>query len=338
MCLYYKTTQFYMERLDKDVINSVLENTSSKEEARDVVEWFANSIEGQNYLSESMDRDFYLMEETMSQSDLISPIQSATILANINKATQRNRFKNLLFKGAAILIPFVFIVGMSIYLNAHVGLFGNSNYSEIYVPKGETMRIVFQDGSEAFINSDTKISYPEKFGFKNRRVLLEGEAYFNVSSNKRRPFIVETDNASVTVLGTSFNVNAYNNDDVVEVVLDEGEVVLEIDKRNYAILPGQKAIYNKVDGLTSIANLVKSTEESMWRNNILRFSNTPLHDVIKTLNRRYNVRFVIENPAALEYTYTLTSKQTTIEDILLELQKITPVKFVLKDNVVHVNL
>lgn len=338
MCLYYKTTQFYMERLDKDVINSVLENTSSKQEATDVVDWFANSIEGQNYLSESMDRDFYLMEESANQSDLISPFQSAKILANINKATQRKKISNLLFKAAAILIPFVFIVSMSIYLSSQVDLFGNSNYSEIYVPKGETMRILFQDGSEAYLNSDSKISYPEKFGFKNRKVTLEGEAYFNVSSNKKRPFIVETDKTTITVLGTSFNVNAYGNDDLVEVVLDEGEVVLGVDKRNYAILPGQKAIYNKIDGLISIANLEKSLEESMWKNNVLHFSNTPLLDVIKTLNRRYNIRFVIENPEALEYTYTLTSKQTTIEDILLELEKITPVKFVLTDNIVHVNL
>ena len=322
-----------MEEIDKEIINNVLENTSSKQEATDVVDWFANSIEGQNYLSESMDRDFYLMEESANQSDLISPFQSAKILANINKATQRKKISNLLFKAAAILIPFVFIVSMSIYLSSQVDLFG-----KIYVPKGETMRILFQDGSEAYLNSDSKISYPEKFGFKNRKVTLEGEAYFNVSSNKKRPFIVETDKTTITVLGTSFNVNAYGNDDLVEVVLDEGEVVLGVDKRNYAILPGQKAIYNKIDGLISIANLEKSLEESMWKNNVLHFSNTPLLDVIKTLNRRYNIRFVIENPEALEYTYTLTSKQTTIEDILLELEKITPVKFVLTDNIVHVNL
>jgi ferric-dicitrate binding protein FerR (iron transport regulator) len=321
-----------MEEIDKEIINNVLENTSSKQEATDVVDWFANSIEGQNYLSESMDRDFYLMEESANQSDLISPFQSAKILANINKATQRKKISNLLFKAAAILIPFVFIVSMSIYLSSQVDLFGNSNYSEIYV------RILFQDGSEAYLNSDSKLSYPEKFGFKNRKVTLEGEAYFNVSSNKKRPFIVETDKTTITVLGTSFNVNAYGNDDLVEVVLDEGEVVLGVDKRNYAILPGQKAIYNKIDGLISIANLEKSLEESMWKNNVLHFSNTPLLDVIKTLNRRYNIRFVIENPEALEYTYTLTSKQTTIEDILLELEKITPVKFVLTDNIVHVNL
>lgn len=327
-----------MERPDKEIINKVLESTSSKQEATDVVDWFANSIEGQNYLSESMDRDFYLMEESANQSDLISPVQSAKILANINKATQRKKISNLLFKIAAILIPFVFIISMSIYLTAQVGLFGNSNYSEIYVPKGETMTILFQDGSQAYLNSDTKMSYPEKFGFKNRKVFLEGEAYFDVSSNKRRPFIVETDKTLVTVLGTSFNINAYSNDDLIEVVLDEGEVVFGVDKRNYALLPGQKATYNKVDGLTSIANMKKSLEESIWRDNVLHFSNTPLYDVVKTLNRRYDIRFVIENPAALEYTYTLTSKQTTIEDILLELEKITPVKFVFTDNIVHVNL
>lgn len=327
-----------MKEIDKEIVNSVLENTSSKQEATDVVDWFANSIEGQRYLSESMDRDFYLMEEGANQNDLISPFQSAKILTNINKATQRKQTSKLLFKIAAILIPFVFIVGTSLYLSSQVGLFGNSNYSEIHVPKGETMRLLFQDGSQAFLNSDSKISYPEKFGLKSRKVKLEGEAYFNVSSNKKRPFIVETDKTTVTVLGTSFNVNAYSNDNIVEVVLDEGEVVFGVDKREYAILPGQKVVYNKVDGLTSIANLEKSLNESMWRDNVLHFSNTPLLDVIKILNRRYNVRFVIENSEALEYTYTLTTKQTTVEDVLFELEKITPVKFVLTDGVVHVNL
>ncbi len=325
-----------MER--KEIVNKVLNNASSKDEAIGVLDWFADSVEGQNYLSESMDRDFYLMEESDEQDNLISPIQSAKILSDINKAINRKRFNNNLFKAAAILIPFIFIIGAGLYLNTQIGFFGNSNYAEVYVPKGETMRILFQDGSEAYLNSDTKLSYPEKFGFKNRKVTLEGEAYFNVSSNKRRPFVVETEKTSVTVLGTSFNINAYSNDEQVEVVLDEGEIVFEAENRNYSILPSQKAIYNKANGLTTIVNLEKSLEESIWKNNVLYFSNTPLYDVLKTLNRRFNIRFVIENTNALEYTYTIASKQTTIEDILLELQKITPVRFVLKDNVVHVEL
>ena len=327
-----------MEKCDKDIINRVLDNASSKEEAADVLEWFANSIEGQSYLSDSMDKDFYILEEIGIEENLISPFQSERILSDVNKAIRKKRVTNILFKVAAILIPFVLIASIGVYFNSQVGLFGNDNYSEIYVPKGETVRILFQDGSEAYLNSDTKMRYPEKFGLKNRKVYLEGEAYFNVTTNKKRPFVVETEKSSVAVLGTSFNVDAYNNDDEIEVVLDEGEIVFNTDVSKYTILPNQKIIYNKVTGLTTIVNLKKTLEESIWKKNILHFSNTPLYDVVKTLNRRYDIRFVIENADVFKYTYTLTSKQTTIEDILLELEKIAPVKFVLKDNVVHTSL
>lgn len=338
MCLYNRQAQYFMEKYDKDIINRVLGNVSSEEEAVDVLEWFTNSIEGQNYLSESMDKDFYLLEEIGIEEDMISPFQSERILSEVNKTIHKKRVTNILFKVAAILIPFLLIASMSVYLNSQVGLFGNDNYSEIYVPKGETMRVLFQDGSEAYLNSDTKMRYPEKFGLKNRKVYLEGEAYFNISTNKKRPFVVETEKSSVAVLGTSFNVEAYNNDDEIEVVLDEGEIVFNTDVSKYTILPNQKITYNKVTGLTTIVNLKKTFEESIWKNNILHFSNTPLYDVVKTLNRRYDIRFVIENTDVFKYTYTLTSKQTTIENILLELEKIAPVKFVLKDNVVHANL
>ena len=327
-----------MEKIDKDIINSVLDNTSSEEEATSVLDWFANSIEGQSYLSESIDKDFYLLEEIGIEEDMISPIQSEAILSEVNRAIRKKTITNILFKVAAVLIPFLFIASFAIYFNSQVGLFGNDNYSEIYVPKGETMRVLFQDGSEAFLNSDTKMRYPEKFGLKNRKVYIEGEAYFNITANKKRPFIVESGKTSVTVLGTSFNIEAYNNNDEIEVVLDEGAIVFNADASNYTILPSQKVIYNKLTGLTIIINLRKTLEESIWKNNILHFSNSPLEEVVKILNRRFDIQFSIDDPSVLKYTYTLTSKQTSIENILLELEKITPVKFVLKDNVIHVNL
>lgn len=338
MCLYNRQAQKNMERCDKDIINKVLDNTSSKEEAASVLEWFANSIEGQSCLSESLDKDFYLLEELGLEDGMISPFQAERILSEVNKVIHKKRLSSILFKVAAILLPFVLIASMSIYINSQVGIFGNNNYSEIYVPKGETLRVLFQDGSEAYLNSDTKMRYPERFGLKNRKVYLEGEAYFNVTTNKKRPFIVETDKSSVAVFGTSFNVDAYNSDEEIKVVLDEGEIVFNTDVSKYKILPNQKIIYNKVSGLTTIINLEKTLEESIWKNNILHFSNTPLYEVVKTLNRRYNIRFVIENTDAFKYTYTLTSKQTSIENILLELEKIAPVEFVLIDNVVHASL
>ena len=160
MCLYSRQAQYFMEKCDKDIINRVLDNASSKEDAGDVLEWFANSIEGQSYLSDSMDKDFYLLEEIGIEDDMISPFQSELILSEVNKEIHKKSVINLLFKVAAVLIPFVLIASIGIYFNSQVGLFGNDNYSEIYVPKGETMRVLFQDGSEAYLNSDTKMLYP----------------------------------------------------------------------------------------------------------------------------------------------------------------------------------
>lgn len=327
-----------MKLSEKEKIKNVLNNASSKNDALEVASWFANSMEGQSYLSDLIDKDSYLLEEHLEENLAISSEQSHKIFSKIERNIRKTTLKPLLFKVAAMLLPFVLVLGLGFYFNRQVNLFGKSDYSEIHVPKGETLRIIFQDGSEAYLNSDTRLKYPEKFGVKNRKVFLDGEAYFNVSPNKRRPFIVETLKNKILVLGTSFNVDAHAIEDRIEVVLDEGKVVFESRTSSYSMLPGQKIIFKQSDGSTTITNLKNSIHESSWKQNFIQFSNTPLDDVIKTLDRRYNVRFVINNPDALKYTYTLVSKQTTIETILNELEKIAPVRFRIENNQINVGL
>ncbi|MFA5555241.1 MAG: FecR family protein [Phycisphaerae bacterium] len=327
-----------MKKSDKETIKRVLDNVSSKDEATNVVDWFANTVEGQNCLSEMIDRDSYLMEEELVTKHSITLAQSNKILAKIKKDIHKRTIKRNLFKIAAVLLPFVALLSLGFYLNKQVDLFDIINYSEIYVPKGETMRILFQDGSEAYLNSDTKLLYPDKFGLKNRKIYLEGEAYFNVSSNKKRPFIIEADKTTISVLGTSFNVEAYSDEGEIKVVLDEGEIVFNTNNNDYSILPGQKIAYTKSNGSITIVNLIKTSNESIWKNDVIYFKNTPLNEVIKTLNRRYDINFIVNSPSALKYTYTLSTKQTTIEDILVELEKIAPVKFHLNDNKIDVDL
>ena len=320
-----------MEKSAKEVINKVLDNGSTKEEAILVADWLASSMEGQACLSELIDRDSYFMEEELIQNNAISPSQSNAILSRIEKDIQKKTIKRSFFKFAAILLPFILVVGLGFYLNSQVNLFGNGTYSEIYVPKGENMRILFQDGSEAYLNSDTKLRYPDKFGLKNRKVFLQGEAYFNISSNKRRPFIVNTGSSEIVVLGTSFNVNAYEDEKTVQVVLDEGAVAFETRHNKYEIVPGQKIEYDKTIGTITISNLKKSNEASLWKSNIVNLTNTSLTDVLNLLSRRYNVTFKLADTSVLKYTYTLTTRKTTIEDIIGELEKIAPVKFKKED-------
>jgi len=322
----------------KRTIKKVIDGTSSKENAGWVVDWFSSTIEGQQFLSDMIDRDMYAMEEEFPNQKKISPVQSEIIFSKINKKIRQKRLARTIRLAAAIVIPFVILLGFGAYLNSQVDLFGKSPYVEIYIPKGENARIFFQDGSEAYLNADTKIRYPQKFGLSKRQVYIDGEAYFNISPSKKRPFFVHAGNASVKVLGTSFNVKAYGSEDKIQVVLDKGKIEFHTSVNHNSLIPGQQLVYDKASGESVIRNLVKSTDLSLWKNNIIYFQDTPLAEVLRILERRFDVSFEVKDRKALQYSYTITTHQTTITEILGELQKIAPVKFTFREDKIAVAL
>jgi ferric-dicitrate binding protein FerR (iron transport regulator) len=286
-----------------------------------------------------MDHEAAFIESNPDRYSDLSAVQSANMLAVINKRIRIKKTRRIYWQVAAALIPLILVVGLTIRLNSQVNLFGKTVYSEVYVPKGKQEHIIFQDGSEAYLNSDTRLRYPRKFGLSKREIFLQGEGYFNIATNKRRPFIVRINNTDVTVLGTSFNVHAFKEDNEMKILLDKGSIVFNTPQNSYQILPGQQAVYDVLTGKCVIDYVDKPYEVSVWKDNIVLFRDTPLADVIKTLNRRYNVEFAILNPKALTYTYTLTTNQTSLENIVKELEKIAPVKFsIRKDNSIIVSL
>jgi len=316
-----------MDQIDKHIVNDVIEETATREQAREVVGWLSSTSEGHTYLSELIDRDAVYLEADNRNTKNIPSEQSVNILTEINRRIKFRKTRRLTWQIAAAIIPFVFLIGVGIYLNSQVSLFGPTLYSEVYVPKGKQEHILFQDGSEAYLNSDTRLCYPKKFGLTKRKIFLEGEAYFNIASNKKRPFVVQINNTDVTVLGTSFNVEAYKDEKEMKIVLDKGNIFFNTPQKSYQILPGQLATYDVITGKCIIDYIEKPYEASIWRDNIIIFKDTPLADVIKTLNRRYNTNFIVQNPKALTYSYTLTTNQTSLEHIINELEKIAPVKF-----------
>ena len=161
-----------------------------------------------------------------------------------------------------------------------------------------------------------------------REVFLVGEAYFVVAKNKKRPFIVNLNGPSVHVLGTSFDVQAYPENKDIVICLDEGHVNLTLSSaKAYPLLPGEKLIYNKESDQCRIIKNDHSKQVSMWKDNVISFKDTPLAEVVKALNRWYNVNFKIEDEQASKYVYTLTSDNTILEKVLQDLEKIAPVKF-----------
>lgn len=327
-----------MQPINNDIVNNVLNGTATKEEARMVADWFSSTIEGQQQLSDMLDKDAYLMETQPDTGKSLSSLQSDYLFKKIEKTIYEKRMRRIIFKAAAILLPILMIGAFGYFFKEQTALFSESTYTDLYIPKGEDARLFFQDGTEVFLNSDSRIRYPEKFGLRKREVWLEGEAYFNVVPNKRRPFVVHAQSTRITVTGTSFNVNAYSDSETIQVVLEKGKTAFQVGQNSFPMLPGQQIEYNKTTGKTTLRNLVRPSNASLWKENVIYFYDTPLTEVMKVLERKYNVEFQVQSDVALDYSYTLTTKQASIDGILQELQKIAPVKFNHRENKVYVSL
>ncbi len=319
-------------------IEKVLNNEGTSEQAHEVTTWLGTP-EGEAWLSARMDADLQSIKEGEEDLYIDHPVPSVEMYNYIMKKIRRQKMRRLVFRAAAILIPMLLIATLLIKLDSQVDLFATAEYDEVFVPKGEQLQIMFQDGSKVFLNSESRIRYPRKFGLSKRIVELEGEGWFTISKNKNRPFIVDLKDINVRVLGTNFDVKAYPSETHIAVALEEGSV--QLDGHSFipfTIQPGEKVIYDRSTGKYEIMHPESITTSSAWKSNVLIFSNAPLSEVISTLSRRFDVTFIIEDEAAMEYTYVLRTNHTDLSLILRELEKITPVRFEKQDKIIKVNI
>jgi len=197
-------------KIDDAIIDKVLNNKASAEDAKAVSEWLATE-EGHDYLSKRIDREVSSLTENEVEDWVPHVIPEEKMQQRfLQQITLRRRVNSYRrWWAAAVLIPFIFLCGSVWFLADKVGLFSETEYAELVVPCGEQMRVVLQDGTIVQLNSDTRLKYPKKFGIFNRTVELWGEGYFEVAKEKNRPFVVDLGDINVKVTGTKFNVKAY---------------------------------------------------------------------------------------------------------------------------------
>ena len=174
--------------------------------------------------------------------------------------------------------------------------------------------VTLPDGTMVTLNYGSKLHYPKRFKGDNRTVLLEGEAFFNVTTNKQKPFIIKTKGASVKVLGTSFNVKSYANNSLVEVIVRTGQVELidnlpDKDETNKVLLlPGEMGTLDKNTG-----QLLKETQYNVnqlaWITHEIEFHFTRLSEVIATLKQVYNIKIELSGDVDLNQIITATFNQ-----------------------------
>jgi len=179
------------------------------------------------------------------------------------------------------------------------------------------------DGSRIWLNKGTKIEYNQQFGIKNRNVLLNGEAYFEVAKNKELAFVVKTKSIDVTALGTSFNVNAYDDGNEVTTTLYTGKVNVQSTLTGYKTIlnPFEVAVFSKTkDKITTY--VFTGPDKPVWMEPEFRFDMLPLIDITKQLERNYNVVFVYRNQKIKHLKFSGTFDRGEKLDEILRVIKI----------------
>lgn len=241
-------------------------------------------------------------------------------------------------KYAAIFI-FAFAMGtLSLYfINKNQESKLCSLYNTIVVPNGERSQILLYDGTKVWLNSGTKLRYPVAFSSKTREVFIEGEAFFDVAKDKEHPFVVNTDKLSIKVLGTHFDVCAYSDDDKTFTTLEEGSVKVtnKSNGKELRLKPGEQVVLDRETNVLSQQN-VNTDLYTSWKENLLKFENAPFEDVIKKMERWYDIKIIVDPSINTMERYTMTIKTESLREMLALLSKTTRIDYEIKVNSVFI--
>ncbi|MBE9601589.1 FecR family protein [Pedobacter sp. MC2016-24] len=232
---------------------------------------------------------------------------------------------SLSFRIAAV-IALVCSISLLIYF---AGNFDAEPQLEFHALNGQLKVISLPDGSIVTLNAGSTLKVGPDFRKTNRSVELSGEAYFEVSKDASRPFIVSTGVLSTRVLGTAFNVQAYPNDRLLAVTVAEGKVRVDSERKRLssALTPGRQLIYNKSDKTSEVVE-VNTAHISAWRGGILYFDNESIPDIAKRLERKFNVKIEVRGEARPDCRYTLRISKETLGKTLRLLSTVAGIKYI----------
>jgi ferric-dicitrate binding protein FerR (iron transport regulator) len=298
---------------------------------RDILfQWLKEDDQNVRYFL-TLQNMWQISHPAFNPSDIDIDKACANVLQNINDSKTRsiNKSKKLIVwwqKIAAILL--IPVIAFTLYQNIIVQNESNyTSYQEVSSPIGLKTQLLLPDSSRVWLNSGSKLKFPTKFNSKKREVYLVGEAYFEVESDKKHPFIVTTQNMSVIATGTAFNVEAFSDDSITAVILLEGKVELNIgQKYTKQLKPNQRFVYNVLQNKYSLKSM-DAVYYCQWKDGILAFRDEPLEEIFKRIGRIYNVEIKIKDKRVAKQLYRATFEGETLDEILDLLRQSAPINY-----------
>ncbi|MCT4587140.1 MAG: FecR domain-containing protein [Carboxylicivirga sp.] len=227
---------------------------------------------------------------------------------------------------AAIILPLLLATSIIFYYNQSVDA---DSFISMNAPIGTISKVLLPDGSEVILNSGSSLKYSANLHKKKqRKVELKGEGFFSVMSDKEHPFIVTTSEINIKALGTKFNVKSYSDESDVTVSLVEGAVQLldnkSIKDSDIGVLkPGEVARFNKENCDVNIETDTRIERQISWKDGVIIFENEPFTQVLHTMERKYNVQFVLIDKELEQLLITAKFSSETLEDFLFKISNVT---------------
>ena len=313
--------------IDEDIIIKYLENRLSDGEKETVSAWISASPDNEKFVE-----DIFFTIEAVSRLHIMKTVNTdkayRQFCSRVRIPKKRLFLSSFQKIAATLFIPLILATGFlyqksrDVKGKAHIDeVHTNPRAVEVNTNPGILSTFDLPDGSKVWLNANSSLKYEWSANAATRMVELKGEAYFEVKRNPNKPFIVKTgENYYIEVIGTSFDVSAYSDDELIKTTLVEGSVRLNMkskEGRDSTIIlnTDQKAEYHKGNKTVSVSD-VQTIVDTDWIRREILFRQDSMEYVLKKLSRRYNVRFDVQNEEVYNAVIHGTFKDETISEIM----------------------
>ena len=296
--------------MDKNQVNRVLNDDATEQEAVQTAIWLGGA-EGQLDVSDRIDAD---MEDMVPYYD--SPARHAHMPIRKNKSVWW-------YVASAVVLVLMLAGGTVMW---HKQMQADIKMQTICANRGEQIHVVLSDGTHIYLNAGSRLVFPNRFMADTRTVTLVGEAYFQVEKDPQHPFVVDLNGVSVEVLGTQFDVRAYENE-MLKVSLDEGHVVFHGAKQTVDMQPGEQLCYDRLTCQSVLHRHTNTLTASAWKEHRLEVDEMPMQELKTLLERNYDVDINIRDAKCLDYTYSLVVNDRDLENVLQRMSAVSPIAY-----------
>jgi transmembrane sensor len=326
----------------RNIVTKYMRGESTGEELRKAISFFRNPE--LNQITES------ILFDVWNNNQLAIPKQYESknlhsLLQQIHKKIEpeileirRRKVKQMISSSARLAA--VLIIGL--VMGISVVTFRKAE-PEVYTsiaPKGSISQIILPDSTLVYLNADSELRYVPNRSNRGREVFLDGEAWFQVNEDKKRPFVVHTSFYDVIATGTEFNVKAYKDDNEIVTTLEKGSVTVpSTDKfkinSDRSLVPGQQLLYNREKNTVLTSN-VETSYFTSWKDNKLIFINMSLEKLIILLERKYGVDIEVYDNSILKYHYDGTIQNESILEVMDIIKVTLPIQYEISDQTIQI--